>query len=43
VTALGGDLGLAVRRERDTELAAASALGSVTSTLGSRLDAKMHP
>ena len=43
VTALGGDLGLAVRRERDTELAAASALGSVTSTLGSRLDARMHP
>ncbi len=40
VTALRGGLDLAVRSERDTELAASSALGSVTAALGPRRDAR---
>lgn len=39
VTALRGGLDLAVRSERDTELAAAAALGSVCGTLGPRVGA----
>ena len=46
VTALRGGLDLAVRSERDTELAAASALGSISgisSTLGPRVGALRQP